>query len=746
MECTGACSHCGLPLPARSRADDEQLAFCCFGCRFAYDLARPASADVGAPPSSGTLLLRLGLGLFLALNLMAFSWLGYSRELLGSEVGGFEELTSLFAYFQMLLATGVLVLLGVPFFVTSLEAANGERRLPVLGRFRFDANLLIGTAVLAAYLLSVVRTVQGAGSLYFDTVAGILVLVALGRFLEAGEKKRAGDASAELLEILPSSAWKRRSGGPGASFEQVDTSSLCRGDLVRVRPGEALPVDGQVVEGRSQLDEQSLTGESWPRLVEPGAEVLAGSLSLDGQLLVRAERVGPQSTVERLRGLIDEARLSLPGIQRFADRIAQVFGPAVVLLAISVVAFHAWRGEPARGLFDALAVLLISCPCALGLAAPLATWSALRRAVGLGILIDGGETLERAAGVERVALDKTGTLTCGSPKLKHIAVESGSHECDRARALQLAASLDEATGHPLALALESAAQERGLDLLPASDVRLLPGLGVEGDVAGRHLRLGSRRSMYGEAQEHALDEHGSADDAGRSEVFLFEDRAQLARFQFEERLRDSAAETIRELARMELAPVLLTGDRRAAAVRLAEVLGIEAYSDLLPADKVDRLRELRARSGPVMMVGDGINDAPVLAAADVGVALGSAEQVTKSAAQVRLLGNRLDRLPLVLHLSRHALGRIRMTLAWSFAYNGVGLALAAVGLLSPLFAASAMVFSSAVVIGLARGAGKVALRAENVRAVPQPRQAAAASSSSADARGKGAAGAAEAAS
>lgn len=417
------CRHCDLPVPAGLRSGDGPW-FCCFGCRFAYRLALPAAEAEkagGASPPPNTLLLRLGLGVFLAINIMVFSWLGYSREVFGAAAtgGGYGALAGLFSYLTLFLCTLVMVLLGVPLLADSWRrlVARGPSGGDSPTTARLDAQLLIVIGVFAAYLLSAIHTLRGEGSLYFDTAAMVLVIVTLGSYLDAGAKRRAAAAATQLLASLPTTMWVRR--GDGAV--EVAGDVVEPGDLVRVRPGETVPVDGIVDEGSSRVAEASLTGESQPRAVEPGDRLLAGTVSLDGQLWVRAEKVGDDTVVALMERSLAQARGLQPPVQRLADRVAAIFVPGVLLLAIAVFALGAWRGDWSGGMLTALSVLLISCPCALGLAAPLASWHALRRAAEQGILIDSPATLELAATVEQLFLDKTGTLTRPEPAVNQAA-------------------------------------------------------------------------------------------------------------------------------------------------------------------------------------------------------------------------------------------------------------------------------------------------------------------------------------
>jgi heavy metal translocating P-type ATPase len=691
------CLHCALPVPVFRRDGGSTAGhFCCFGCRFAYGLARPGSGvDDGKTASvpHNTLVLRLGLGIFLAINIMVFSWVFYSGELFGPVAAPgepYRPLFGLFAYLLMFLCSVVVVALGFPLAGDALDRIRAPVAPGSRLRGRVDANVLICIGVGAAFALSAIHTLLGRGSLYFDTAAMVLVIVTLGQYLEAGAKRRAAGAAGDLLASVPRRAWVRR----GDRVLEIDTAEVNLGEDVRLRAGESAVVDGIVIEGASRVDESSMTGESRPRAVQPGDRLLAGSVNLDGALWLRAESVGDDTAVSRVETMLLEARLRQPAIQRAADRASALFVPGVVLIALGVFSTHALRGTPTQGLFNALSVLLISCPCALGLATPLATWNALRQAARRGIVIESAATLERAAAVDRVFFDKTGTLTERRLRLARIELAAGVTE---RQALELAAGLELTSLHPIADALVDAARRCGAEPSEVSRGTTLPGLGLEGRIAGRLYKLGSGRLVGADG-----DEGGAT-----TTVYLADTSRVLARFELEEALRGDARDAIASLSRLGVEARVLTGDRPGPALLLETALGIDVASDLLPDDKLARLEAARDGGGVVAMVGDGINDAPVLAAADVGIAMGSAADLAKQAGNVHLIADKLDRVPLTLGLARHAMRRIRMNLAWAFGYNTLGITLAALGLLTPVFAASAMFFSSLIVVAFSRGAGSV---------------------------------------
>ena len=671
-----ACPHCGLPVRSTS---EGAAAFCCLGCRLAYELARPVEGE----GPGGTLLLRLGAGIFLAMNISVFSWFAYSQEIFGEAARAGEAygpLAGLFAWLALFLTTLVLVLLGMPLL---------EDALASLTHGRADARILIVLGVFSAWALSAYNTVRGSGSLYFDTAALVLVIVTLGAYLEAGAKARAAGAGSQLLADLPARVRVDRGAGP----EEVAAEAIERGDLLEVRPGETVPADGQVEEGAGHVDESSLTGEAWPRPVAPGAQLLAGSLNLEGRLWMRVAEAGRATVLAQMEHYLLLARELKPPVQRLADRVATLFVPGVMALALGVLVVRVLAGVPEDGLLRALAVLLISCPCALGLAAPLASWCALRLLAERGVLVESAAVLERAASLDRLFLDKTGTLTEPVPALESLS--PGGR-----KALALAAGLGTADGHPMARALVVAAREHGVVPAVAESVHTVPGLGIEGTVGGRRLRLGGARWA------RQLGVEVAEPPAGSALLFLLEDGQVVGRFPLRERLRPGTEKAVRELAQLGVTLEILSGDRPAAVERISEGLDLPGSGGLLPVQKVERLEAARARGEVVAMVGDGLNDGPVLAAADLGVAVGSASELARRSGNVRLLGDSIERLASLVSVARRTRRVIRANLLFAFAFNGIGLYLAATGRLTPVFAALAMALSSLLVVRISTTAAE----------------------------------------
>ncbi len=732
-----SCQHCGLPVPG-ARHGGAGPWFCCFGCRFAHRLATPSSDPRDSSSPASTHVLRLGLGIFLALNIMVASWLSYSQEIFGDGAlaqGVDAVLPSLFSYLALFLCTLLVAILGVPLFSDALfrdsriadtgladtglddtakpQQSNRHRVGVVQAVFyRINAQTLIVIGVLAAYLLSVLHTLRGDGSLYYDTAAMVLVIVTLGSYLEAGAKRRAATAAGRLLAILPGKVRVQRNG----TIHQLPPHQVRPGDLVQVRPGDTLPVDGMVDEGRSRIDESSLTGESAARTVESGEIVLAGTVALDGQLWLRAQQVGDDTVLALMERSLIEARGQRPPSQRLADRIAAFFVPLVVVLALGALGVHASQGQTATGLLTALSVLLISCPCALGLAAPLACWHGLRRAAENGILIDSAATLERVAAIDHLVFDKTGTLTQPEPILDEIAL---APSVTLHQALTWASGLESASTHPIARSLLELASSHGIVPPRPLGATAVPGRGVKGTLDGRLLRLGSLRwaKARGLAQDPRVRDEPSASGAvylmadAPTEDGLKTEECVLARFELTEALRHDARRVVTELRELGVEVSILSGDQAAPTRRVAETLEVEATPELLPADKVSRLTAARRAGGCWAMVGDGINDAPVLAAADIGIAIGSASDLAARSGNIRLLSDRLDGVSTLLRIGRDTRRRIRSNLLWAFSFNSVGIGLALTGWLTPVFAAAAMVLSSLTVVRISSSGSRRETRA-----------------------------------
>ncbi len=556
----------------------------------------------------------------------------------------------------------------------------------------FSANMdtLIALGTLTAYLYSVWALFAGEDT-YFDTAALIIAFLLLGKYLESRARGRASQAIKRLLELGAKEAHVLRGGREFLML--VDQVSL--GDLVRVRPGEKIPTDGVVEEGASTVDESMLTGESVP--VEKGAsdEVTGATLNVDGTLLVRTTRVGSDTALAQIVKLVSEAQSNKAPIQRLADRIAGVFVPIVIgIAAVTAVGWLIASGNPRDAIVPAVAVLIIACPCAMGLATPAAIMVGTGRGAQLGVLIRGGEVLERSRRIDTVVLDKTGTLTEGRMRLVEVIGEEP--------ALARAAAAESPSEHPIARAVVDGATERGVSIPEATDFRSVAGLGVRAWVEGDEVVVGRQTFLEGESLEVPgwLAEEGDRLEAGGMTVFWAgwggKARAALA---VADTLKPNAPEAIKALHELGVDVAMITGDNAATARAIARQAGIDrVLAEVLPAAKVEEVRRLQAEGKVVAMVGDGINDGPALAQADLGIAIGTGTDVAIEASDLTLMSGDLKGVVTAIRLSRRTFRAIVQNLGWAFGYNVVLIPLAAAGLLNPILAGAAMAFSSVSVV------------------------------------------------
>lgn len=594
-------------------------------------------------------------------------------------------------WLQLALATPVQFWLGARFYRAGWKALRA-------GSGNMDLLVALGTSAAYGLSLYLLLAPDGHGGhaaphLYFESSAVVITLVLLGKWLEGRAKRQTLAALDALGRLRPDEALVRRAGVD----VRVALGALRGGDLMVVKPGARVPADGRVVDGRSYLDESLLTGESLPVAKGPGDTVAGGGVNADGLLLVEATAVGAATMLSQIIRMVEDAQAVKAPIQRLVDRVSAVFVP--VVLALALVTLLGWglgTSDWQAALLNAVAVLVIACPCALGLATPTAVMVGTGAAARHGILIKDAEALETAHAVDVVVFDKTGTLTEGKPRLL-------AHEgADPARLLALAASVQQGSGHPLAGAVLEEVARQGLAWQVAGAARALPGRGVEAEVGGATIVLGNRRLM----EELGVAAVGAeAHEAlGRTVSWLAERRdgrvTVLGLLAFGDRIKPGALEAVENLKRIGITPVLLSGDSEGAARSVAEQLGIErVHAEVLPADKAHIVEALRRQGRTVAMVGDGINDAPALAAADVGMAMATGTDVAMHSAGVTLMRGDPRLVSDAIAVSRRTYRKIRQNLGWAFVYNVIGLPLAAFGLLDPVLAGAAMAASSVSVVG-----------------------------------------------
>jgi P-type Cu+ transporter len=594
----------------------------------------------------------------------------------------------------MLLTAPVQFWAGWPFYVGAWRA---------LRHGTADMNVLVALGTSVAYGYSVYATLFPTGHhyeshVYFETAATIVTLILVGRYLEARARGRASDAIRQLISLAPKTALVLRDGRE----VELPTEQIVVGDLIRVRPGERIATDGEVVDGRSAVDESMLTGESMPVAKESGSAVIGATINKTGALTFRATRVGSDTALAQIVQMVERAQGSKAPVQRLADRVAAVFVPVVLLIALGT--FLIWKlvfgASLTAAILPTVAVLVIACPCAMGLATPTAIMVGTGRGAELGILIKDGAALERAGALTTVLLDKTGTITLGEPSVTDILPLGKEMEADEL--LRMAASAEALSEHPIATAVVKAAREKGLDLEPARDFEAVAGHGIKATVAGKSLLVGNERLMGEDGiplDERTIDCLRSLEEAGKTALLIAVDRHTEGIIAVADQTAPRSAEAVRQLHGMGLETVMVTGDNRRTAEAVAREVGIrEVAAQVLPGEKAGLVEKFQKTGAVAAMVGDGINDAPALAQADLGIAIGSGTDIAIEAADVTLLRADLRGVPQAIALSRATLRTIRQNLFWAFFYNVIGIPLAAMGRLDPMLAAAAMAFSSVSVV------------------------------------------------
>lgn len=563
-----------------------------------------------------------------------------------------------------------------------------------------DFLIALGTSVAYFYSVAVIFFPEvlpvkvEERDVYFEVSAVIIAFVLLGKYMEEMIKKRSSAAVRKLMDLKPATARVIR----GGQEMEVPAEGVMVDEIVVVRPGEKIPTDGVVLDGSSAVDESMLTGESMPAEKEPGKDVIGGTLNKTGMFRFRATRVGAETALAQIIKMVEEAQASSAPIQRLADQVTRWFVPAVV--ATAFVSFFGWWafGNFPQGLLAFIAVLIIACPCALGIATPAALMVGVGKGAEAGILIRGGEVLERARSLTTVVFDKTGTLTRGEPNVTDIASFAGMSE---AEVLRIAAAVEVGSEHPLGEAVVRAAKHRNLELSKVDDFEAIPGHGIKGRIEGRAVLLGNRRLFAREGIEAKAVEETMArlEQEGKTAMLVGAGGKLAGVIAVADTLKPEAKEAVAALQSEGIEVVMLSGDNRRTAEAIGRELGIErVIAEVLPADKAKVIQDLQQQRKVVAMVGDGVNDAPALAAADIGIAIGSGSDVAKETGGIILVRDDVREVGTSIRLSRATLRKIKQNLFWAFIYNTVGIPVAALGFLNPIIAAAAMALSSLSVI------------------------------------------------
>ncbi|MEK7206396.1 MAG: heavy metal translocating P-type ATPase, partial [Pseudomonadota bacterium] len=627
------------------------------------------------------LLRRLGVAGALTMQVMILAEALY----VGGWTGMETQYRDFFQWTSLLLTLPVLLYSAQPFFQSAWRDLKQ-------GRTGMDVPVSLG--MVTAFAASVWTTVTGQGEVYYDSVTMFAFFLLTGRYFELRARHRAAEASETLVHATPAMATRLAFDGGGDRQETVPVAHLNPGDRVLIRPGEPVPADGSVLEGRSSVDESLLTGESRPITKSPGQTLIGGSINIESVLIARIEKTGPDTVLSAILRLLDRASAEKPRLAQLADRAAAWFVVALLLLT-AVVAFYWWRHDPAQLLPIVIAVLVVTCPCALSLATPTALTAATGRLTQLGILTTRGHALETLARATHFVFDKTGTLTLGRLRLLGTRTFSAMEEQD---CLRIASALERHSEHPIARALLETLGPNAP--LQTSDVASTPGGGIQGKVSGKMYYLGTPDFVA--AQTGTIPPANilpALQQDGATLAILASSEQWLAAFALGDELRPGARELIAELKRQGKSVWLLTGDHEQAARRVAHELGIKELAwDLKPNDKLEKIRALQQQGAIVAMVGDGVNDAPVLAAAQVSIAMGSGAPIAATAADMILLSSQLDRLVQGLEIARRALRIIRQNLAWALGYNLIAVPAAVMGYVPPWLAAIGMSASSLLVV------------------------------------------------
>ncbi|WP_029520378.1 cation-translocating P-type ATPase [Persephonella sp. IF05-L8] len=674
------CYQCGIPItgkPVTYKVDGEYRDFCCFGCYLIYK----TTGMRGEESTAVAFLGKFGFGYFFAMLVFMLSTYMYGAHLTPDDPEA-QAFVGFIKYVILILATPVMLLLGIPILRNAFSG----------GRINLNTDTLIVLGSFSAYFLSVYSVFTNKHTIYFETATMILVLMTFGRYIETSSRAKASNFMKELLKLSPEKAVVIRDG----QEIEINRDEIKVGDIVKIVPGEKIPADGIVIEGQGHVDEALLTGETKPVFKKVGDELYTGTTNIDGSFKIKVNKPAEDWTLNRFIQIMKEIRATKAPINRIADTIAYYFLPVIVTIATAAGIYWYLHEGFEKALIVFMSVLLISCPCAFSIGAPLALWIGLSEAMREGIIIKGADILEKLSTVKTVFFDKTGTITERSMVVSYVKALDEN-------IVKLACCIERNSEHPLAKSFVSYCAQKGLvSDCKVEDFRVHFGFGVEGVVDGVHLYIGSKAYMEKlglNIPEELAQVEKEAEKNGEIVVFIATDEKVVGVITFAQKIRKEAPKVIQVLKKLKINVGVLTGDTPYFAKVLKEKLGIENIkAGLMPEDKLKAIQEEKSKGRTVAMVGDGINDAPALTQADIGIAMGCGTDLTRESANISLLSDDLRKVPLSILLAKKVRKVIYTNMFWAFIYNIIGIGLAVSGKLSPIFAALAMVLSSAFVI------------------------------------------------
>ena len=680
IDANAECYQCGIPItgkPLKFEVEGQQRDFCCFGCY----LINKVTGLRGEEGTAQAFLGKFGIGYFLAMLVFMLSTYLYGAHFTPDDKEA-QIFTGFVKYIILILATPVMIILGFPILRNSFSKGNW---------LNFNTDTLIAIGAFSAYFLSVYSVLTGKSAIYFETATMILVLVTFGRYLETSSRVKASNFMKELMKLSPETAIVIRDG----KEMEIPKEEIKVGDIIKILPGSKIPADGIVIEGQGHVDESMLTGETKPVLKKVGSELFSGTTNIDGSFKIKVNKPEKDWTLNRFIQIMKEIRNSKAPINRITDTIAAYFIPVVITLAIGT--FIYWYKEAGfeKALITSMSVLLISCPCAFSIGAPLALWIGLGQAMKEGIIIKGADVLEKLSSVKTIFFDKTGTITekfMVVSKTKFLKEDGLCYAC----------SLEKHSEHPIAKSFIFYCQSECPEDHKVENFKALFGLGVEGEIKGKKVYVGNKNLMKkinANIPEEILKEEKEAEENGEIPVFVAEENKVIGIIRFAQKIKEEAPLVMKALKKLKIKVGVLTGDTPYFAKVLKQKLGIDNIkAELMPEEKLKIIEEEKKKSKTVAMVGDGLNDAPALAKADIGIAMGCGTDLTRESANISLLSDDLRKIPLMMLLARKVKKVIYTNIFWATIYNIIGIGIAITGHLNPIFAALAMVLSSAFVI------------------------------------------------